>query len=52
MTIPFWCLLFVLLLPYAMTIASVRYRKAQFGNSDNNQPREQSAALTGAGARI
>jgi uncharacterized MAPEG superfamily protein len=35
-----------------MTIASVRYRKAQFGNSDNNQPREQSAALTGAGARI
>lgn len=51
MTIPFWCLIVVALLPQGLAAIADYFRKKQFGSIDNRYPRIQGAALTGAGAR-
>lgn len=51
MTTPFWCLLIVILMPYVMAGMGGYFKTRQFGSVDNNNPRQQSAALEGAGAR-
>ncbi len=51
MTIPFWCLLVAVLLPYLWAGVGGYYKKQQFGAIDANHPRAQSAALNDAGAR-
>ena len=52
MTIPFWCLLIAVLIPYVLAFTAAYYKSRQFGSVDNNQPRVQGAALTGVGARV
>jgi uncharacterized MAPEG superfamily protein len=51
MTTPFWCVLIAIFLPYVFSGIAVYHRQKQFGSVDNTRPREQSAQLTGAGAR-
>ena len=51
MTLPFWCLLIGLLLPYVCAGLSVPFRNKQFGNVDLNQPRVQGEQLVDGGAR-
>lgn len=51
MTIPFWCLLIVLIIPYLLAGVAGYFKTTQLGTLDNNNPRQQLAALTGAGAR-
>lgn len=51
MTIPLWCLLVAVILPYAWLGPAASARKAQFGSLDNKQPRQQVAKLEGKGAR-
>lgn len=51
MTTPFWCLLVAVILPYAWAGVGGYHKKKQFGSIDANNPRAQSAALEGAGAR-
>lgn len=52
MTIPFWCLLIAVLIPYVLAFTAAYHKSRQFGSVDNNQPRAQGAALTGTGARV
>ncbi len=52
MTIPFWCLLIMVLLPYALSSLGGLYRWRQFGNYENKHPREQITQLEGMGSRI
>jgi uncharacterized MAPEG superfamily protein len=52
MTIPFWCLLIAVLIPYVLAFTAAYFKGKQFGAVDNNQPRVQGAALTGTGARV
>lgn len=47
MTIAYWCVLAVILMPYIWTITA----KASAPKFDNNQPREWLAKLQGKGAR-
>ena len=49
MTIPMWCLLAGVILPYIWAGASVPFRLKQFGTFDLARPREQGNALTDAG---
>jgi uncharacterized MAPEG superfamily protein len=51
MTIVLSCLLIAVLLPYVLTGVGAYHKGRQFGTVDNNNPRAQSAQLTGAGAR-
>lgn len=51
MTIPFWCLFIVVLLPYVYSTLSGYYRQKQLGSMDNKYPRLQKVQLTGIGAR-
>ena len=51
MTLPLWCLLIGVILPYVCAGLSVPYRNRQFGNVDLNTPRVQGDQLTDAGAR-
>jgi len=51
MTVPFWCLLIVILIPYVMSPVSGYFKARQLGSYDNKQPREQASQLTGVGAR-
>jgi uncharacterized MAPEG superfamily protein len=51
MTIPFWCVLAVLLLPLFLAFAGGYYRGKAFGTADNKNPRAQAAKLEGPGAR-
>lgn len=51
MTIPLWCLLVAILLPYVWFGSVASAKKEQFGNVDNKDPRAQSAKLEGKGAR-
>jgi uncharacterized MAPEG superfamily protein len=51
MTIPFWCLFIVVLLPYVLAGVGGYYRKKTFGDMDNKSPRAQAAQLEGEGAR-
>ena len=52
MTIPFWCLLVVLIIPYLLAGASGYFRAKQLGTVDLNNPRQQATLLTGPGARV
>lgn len=51
MTVPFWCLFIGALIPTLLAFTGGYFKSQQFGNVDNNNPRQQSAQLTGAGAR-
>lgn len=51
MTIPFWCLLAACLLPYLISGVGAYFRQKSPGGIDNQNPRQQIAALEGAGAR-
>ena len=51
MTIPFWCVLVAIFLPYVLTGVGAYHKGKQFGEIDTHHPRAQSAALEGAGAR-
>lgn len=51
MTIPFWSILFAILMPTFLALVSEYMRFKQFEKYDNAHPREQSASLTGGGAR-
>ncbi len=51
MTTPFWCLLLACLIPYVLAPIAGYYKTRQFGNLDNKNPRAQTAALEGTGAR-
>lgn len=52
MTIPMWCLVAGVFLPYIWAFSSVPYRLKQFGQVDINTPRVQADALTDAGHRV
>ena len=51
MTIPLWCLLAAVTMPFVWFTVAVNARKAQFGFVDNKHPRAQIAKLEGKGAR-
>jgi uncharacterized MAPEG superfamily protein len=51
MTIPFWCLLIGLFLPFVLAGVGGYHRSRLPGGFDNSNPREQAKVLTGAGAR-
>ena len=51
MTVPFWCLFIGALVPTLLAFTGGYFKSQQFDSVDNNNPREQSAQLTGAGAR-
>ena len=50
MTIPLWCLLGGVVLPYIWAGVSVPFRNQQLGGLDLAQPRLQAAGLTAGGA--
>ena len=50
MTIPLWCLVGGLLLPYIWAGVSVPFRNKELGSLDLAQPRLQALSLTGGGA--
>ena len=52
MTIPFWTLLVAILIPFVLAMLGDYARYREFGILDNAHPREQSARLTGPGARL
>ncbi len=52
MTIPFWCLSFMIFLPYALSTLGGYLRIRRFGYYDNKNPRAQAAQLEGMGPRI
>lgn len=51
MTIPLWCLLAAVLLPYAWVPFTAQERASAEGGFDNHHPREQQAKLSGRAAR-
>ena len=51
MTVPFWCLLVAVVLPYVWAGVGGRFKAKQFGTVDANEPRVQAALLEGAGRR-
>lgn len=51
MTTPFLCLFIGCMIPFVLAPVGAYYKKVQFGSLDNNNPRVQTAALEGAGAR-
>jgi uncharacterized MAPEG superfamily protein len=51
MTIPFWCLLVTIVIPYVLAGTGGYFRVRQLGALDNKHPRAQASELTGAGAR-
>ena len=51
MTVPFTCLLIVVLLPYGLSTLAGYFKVKQFGTLDNKNPRNQGAQLEGIGAR-
>jgi uncharacterized MAPEG superfamily protein len=51
MTTPFWCLFIGCLIPYFLAPIAGYYKTRQFGSLDNKNPRAQTAALEGPGAR-
>lgn len=50
MTIPLWCLVGGVVLPYIWAGASVPFRNKELGGLDLEQPRLQALSLTGRGA--
>lgn len=51
MTTVLVCLLLAVLIPYVLAGTAGYFKTQQLGAIDNNEPRAQSAQLTGAGAR-
>jgi uncharacterized MAPEG superfamily protein len=51
MTIPLWCLIPAVFLPYIWGTTATVIRQKQFGKADNKNPRIQQTQLQGAGAR-
>jgi uncharacterized MAPEG superfamily protein len=51
MTVPFTCLLIVVLLPYGLSTLAGYLKVKQFGKLDNKYPRTQAEGLEGLGAR-
>ena len=51
MTTPFWCLFIGCVIPYVLAPVAGYYKTRQFGTLDNKNPRAQTAALEGTGAR-
>ena len=51
MTTPLWCLFAVSFFPLMLSFVSGYFRNKEFGTVDNKYPRQQSAQLTGPGAR-
>lgn len=52
MTVPFWCLFVAALIPILIAFTGGYFKAQQFDSVDNNNPRAQSAQLTGTGARV
>ena len=52
MTIPLWCLVIVMFLPFPIAFLGGAARAQAFGTADNKLPRLQVAKLTDRGARI
>lgn len=52
MTIPFWCILAVLLMPIGLAFLGGYHRGKAFGSADNKNPRAQAGNLEGVGARV
>lgn len=50
MTIPLWCLVGGIVLPYVWAGVSVPFRNKELGGLDLDQPRLQALSLTGGGA--
>ena len=51
MTTPLWCLFIACVIPYVLAPVAAYFKNKQFGSLDNRNPRVQTAALEGAGAR-
>ncbi len=51
MTVPFWCLFIILVIPYLLFFYTMRRRAIQLGSVDNHYPRIQYTQLDGLGAR-
>jgi uncharacterized MAPEG superfamily protein len=51
MTTPLWCLMIAVLIPYVLAPIGAYLKKQELGSVDLNEPRTQSAQVTGAGAR-
>ncbi len=51
MTIPFWCLVVAIVIPYLLTAVANYFKMRQFGYIDHHAPRAQLMALQGIGAR-
>jgi uncharacterized MAPEG superfamily protein len=51
MTVPFWCLLIVIFIPYVISTLTGYFKTRQLGTLDNKNPRVQAGELTGVGAR-
>ena len=49
MTTPFWCLMIVVLLPYALAGVGGYFRGKELGEADNRNPRAQTARLAAEG---
>lgn len=52
MTVPFWCVAAMIVLPYVLAGLGGYHKTQQLGSVDNEEPRSQTALLTGAGARV
>jgi uncharacterized MAPEG superfamily protein len=50
MTVPVWCLIGGIVLPYLWAGVSVPFRNKELGGLDIDQPRVQALSLTGGGA--
>ena len=51
MTTPFWCLFIGCVIPFPLAATAGYFKTRQFGSLDNKNPRVQTSALEGAGAR-
>ena len=52
MTVPFWCLVAVIFIPFTLAGVGGLHRAKEFGNADNKNPRAQAAKLEGVGSRV
>ena len=52
MTIPLWGILFLILITFSLAALGDYLRFRELGDFDNNYPRDQTAKLTGIGARV
>ncbi len=52
MTVPFWCLVFIMFLPIPMALTGFALRARTLGHADNKTPRSQIRQLEGFPARL